>query len=272
MGRTIAVPRHPIVLAHGLLGFSELKLAGDWLPAVHYWHGIKDALAAKGVKVFVASVPPSHSIQDRAEKLAKDVSEVAKGQSVNIVAHSMGGLDSRYMISHLQPQGVSVKSLVTVATPHHGSTLADYMLEAIGEKQLPGIYRAVERTGLGTGAFEQLTRKYMEDEFNPNTVDDPKVRYYSFGAMINQPPLLNLFRVSHRVISEQEGPNDGLVSVNSSRWGTYKGTLVGVSHFDLINWSNRVKWTLRKWLGNDKGFNAIAFYLDIADMLAKEGL
>lgn len=31
-------------------------------------------------------------------------------------------------------------------------------------------------------------------------------------------------------------------SVTSSQWGHYKGTLIGVSHLDLINWTNRMKW------------------------------
>jgi triacylglycerol lipase len=55
--------------------------------------------------------------------------------------------------------------------------------------------------------------------------------------------------------------------VASSRWGGedgYKGTLVGVSHLDLINWTNRVKWLAGEVLGNPRKFNAIAFYLDIA--------
>ncbi|KAJ2899620.1 hypothetical protein MKZ38_002935 [Zalerion maritima] len=271
-----AAPKHPIVLAHGLLGFSELKLAGDWLPAVEYWHGIESALSAQGSKVFCASVPPSHSIQTRAEKLAKDMGEVVAGESVNIIAHSMGGLDSRYMISHLKPQlkaaNVKIKSLVTVATPHHGSTFSDYMLRTIGPEKLPKIYLAVDKAGLGTEAFEQLTRRYMEEEFNPSTPDDPAVRYFSFGACIDTPTPLSPFRLSHRVIKEEEGPNDGLVSVASSKWGTYKGTLVGVSHLDLINWSNRIKWRFRHWMGMNESFNAIAFYLDIADMLAKEDM
>ena len=43
-----------------------------------------------------------------------------------------------------------------------------------------------------------------------------------------------MFRPSHRIIEKEEGPNDGLVSVESSMWGDYKGTLEGVSHLDLI--------------------------------------
>ena len=47
-----------MVLAHGLFGFSELRIAGGWLPAVHYWHGITDALIANGVEVITTAVPP----------------------------------------------------------------------------------------------------------------------------------------------------------------------------------------------------------------------
>lgn len=168
---------------------------------------------------------------------------------MNIVAHSMGGLDARYMISHLQPKNVDVRSLVTVASPHRGSAFADYLFKEIGSDRLPSIYKFVEGVGMDTGAFQQLTRSYMAEKFNPQTPDDPNVRYFSYGAMMEQPPLLSPFRYSHGIVSDVEGPNDGLVSVTSSQWGSYKGTLVGVSHLDLINWTNRVKWTLRKWMG-----------------------
>lgn len=174
---------------------------------------------------------------------------MAQGKSVNIVAHSMGGLDARYMISHLQPKNVNVRSLVTVASPHRGSAFADYLFKEIGTDRLPSIYKFVEGVGMDTGAFEQLTRSYMTEKFNPQTPDDPDVRYFSYGAMMEQPHLFSPFRHSHNIIADLEGPNDGLVSVTSSKWGSYKGTLVGVSHLDLINWTNRLRWTLRKWLG-----------------------
>ena len=259
------------MLAHGLLGFSKLHLAS--LP-IHYWYGIQEALTAQGASVITATVPPSSSIADRAARLSAEIaSQIEPGSSVNVVAHSMGGLDARYMIRHCAPPGVDVKSLVTVATPHRGSSFADYVLDEDGLVPLPRLYGMMEKVGLGTEAFAQLTQGYMVNEFNPSTMDDPAVRYFSYGACINGPlPLLSPFRLPRRVISEKEGPNDGLVSVESSRWGEYKGTLVGVSHLDLINWSNRLRWTVRGWMGMKRRFNAVAFYLDIADMLAKEGL
>lgn len=74
------------MLAHGLLGFDELRLAGKYFPGVQYWRGIKDALEMKGVEVFPASVSPSASIERRAEALLEAIEAKAKGRSVNIIA------------------------------------------------------------------------------------------------------------------------------------------------------------------------------------------
>lgn len=63
-----------------------------------------------------------------------------------------------------------------------------------------------------------------------------------------------MFRLSHRVLQEVEGYNDGLVSVASSKWGKYKGTLEGASHLDLINWTNRLKWLVGEITGNRQRF------------------
>lgn len=74
------------MLAHGLLGFDTLRLAGPYLPGVQYWRGIEDALSMKGVQVITATVPPSASIEMRAEELAKDIVAGARGKEVNIIA------------------------------------------------------------------------------------------------------------------------------------------------------------------------------------------
>jgi triacylglycerol lipase len=85
----LAAPKYPIVLAHGLLGFDELRLAGGYLPSVQYWRGIREALSAQGVEVVTASVPPSSTIEERAEELARVIETGARGKDVNIIAHSM---------------------------------------------------------------------------------------------------------------------------------------------------------------------------------------
>ncbi|KAI9854509.1 MAG: hypothetical protein M1824_000320 [Vezdaea acicularis] len=263
-------PKHAIVLAHGLLGFDELHIAGKWLPGVHYWRGITNALAANGIEVITASVPPSGSIEERAKALGVQIAKRAGGKSVNIIA----GLDCRYMISRLKPESVKVLSLTTIATPHRGSAFADYCFKRIGTDRLPIVYKALKLVHIETGAFEQLTRQFMTEVFNPKTPDAAGVRYFSYGATFT-PSIFSSFHQSHRIVEAEEGPNDGLVSVASSIWGGedgYKGTLVGVSHLDLINWTNRLRWFFWRMTGKKREFNAIAFYLDIADMLAKEGL
>lgn len=217
-------------------------------------------------------MPPAGSIEARAARLGEVIAKKANGKSVSIIAHSMGGLDSRYMISRLKPPEVNVLSLTTIASPHRGSAFADYMFEQIGPRRIQRLYSVMDYFGLESGAFAQLTRKYMQEEFNPNTPDLDGVRYYSYGASL-EPQRWSVFRPSHDIIKRLEGAdNDGLVSVPSSVWGKYQGTLVGVSHIDLINWTNRLKWYIWSLTGMKRNFNAVALYLSIADMLAKEGL
>lgn len=155
------------------------------------------------------------------------------------------------MVSQLKPPNVKVLSLTTIATPHRGSSFADDLFQRIGPLHLPKIYKALEFIGMETGAFEQLTRDYMAQSFNPRTPDVPEIRYYSYGAAF-QPHLTSVFRASHHIIAALEGSNDGLVSVVSARWGDYRGTLNHVSHLDLINWTNRLRWYFWTMTGKRK--------------------
>jgi triacylglycerol lipase len=81
-----ATPKSPIVLAHGVLGFDELRLVGHYLPGIQYWRGIREALSQKGVEVITTAVPPSGSVEERAARLAESIAMRAGGKSVNIIA------------------------------------------------------------------------------------------------------------------------------------------------------------------------------------------
>lgn len=111
------------MLAHGLLGFSVLN-AVPLLPPIHYWRGITTALETllkPETPIITPAVPPSGSIDQRADALAEAIAAAAPaGRPVNIIAHSMGGLDARCMISSLASKTdrpVRVASLTTIATP-----------------------------------------------------------------------------------------------------------------------------------------------------------
>jgi triacylglycerol lipase len=124
-----------------------------------------------------------------------------------------------------------------------GSKFADYVLSyfisphptsATPSPSPPSFFRFLQSLGIQTAAFEELTTLYMKN-FNKNTPNLPGVTYYSFGASFT-PTWGSVFRTSHAIIESEEGPNDGLVSVQSAVWGEYKGTIRNVNHLDIINW------------------------------------
>lgn len=65
-----------------------MRLAGRLLPGVQYWRGIREALEEQGTEVITATVPPSGSIEERAEELARDIETGARGKGVNIIAYA----------------------------------------------------------------------------------------------------------------------------------------------------------------------------------------
>ena len=118
-----AKTKYPIVLAHGAAGFDEL------FGVVEYWYGIPSALRSKGATVFVTEVSQLNSTEVRGEQLLAQVETIVAitGKSkVNLIGHSHGGLDVRYVAS-VRPDLVA--SVTTVGTPHQGADLADYLSE-----------------------------------------------------------------------------------------------------------------------------------------------
>lgn len=228
-------PKYPIVFCHGLFGFDMLGPAAIKPLQFSYWIGVKEALEAVGAEVMIGRVPASASIEERAKVLCEQIETTFPGRDVNLIGHSMGGLDGRFLISHLKPTTFRVRSLTTISSPHRGSSFADYMLEdVVGRSHVPQLLSVLSAIGLPGGgkAFDDLTIKKMA-QFNQETPDDPKVKYFSYGAQF-EAGWSNPFRIPWGIVTEREGPNDGLVSVESAKWGEYKATLLNVNHLDLI--------------------------------------
>ncbi|KAG1893124.1 uncharacterized protein F5891DRAFT_1208140 [Suillus fuscotomentosus] len=136
-------------------------------------------------------------------------------------------------------------------TPHHGSSFADHFT-LLASQHLPSVLALLELLPNGGGdgkAFECLAVESMR-QFNEETPDVDGVYYFSWGACY-EPGLIDTWKSPHSVILEKEGPNDGLVSLESAKWGTYVGTLSPVNHLDL-----------------EILFKPASFYLGIADLLA----
>src|SRR5229473_8153509 len=58
--------RHPVVLAHGLLGFDEIAIAGR---RHRYFRNVAERLAPLGAEFHHASVPPAAGVEVRAGTL-----------------------------------------------------------------------------------------------------------------------------------------------------------------------------------------------------------
>ncbi|KAI8866880.1 alpha/beta-hydrolase, partial [Ramicandelaber brevisporus] len=270
-------PRNPVVLCHGLFGYDYKGFESMPALQLHYWRGVKATLEKLGATVYVARVASTGNVRQRAEQLHALLSSIAaKSDStaaataeadgrprINLVGHSMGGLDGRYLVSHVRPHEYDVVSLTTVATPHRGSPFMDWCRDVLGLASIPppdGIpadtterirsYVAAQLTGASRSvvdaltaclqlmadkpAYIFLTTDYCKRVFNPNTPDSPRTRYYSYGAIADPADIgwLTVLKFTQSVVSARAGPNDGVVPHNSSRWGTYVETLPA-DHFAL---------------------------------------
>jgi triacylglycerol lipase len=66
------------------------------------------------------------SITSRADRLHEQLKSRVRGRGINFLAHSMGGLDCRHLISHISPKEYVPLSLTTIGTPHRGSPFMDW--------------------------------------------------------------------------------------------------------------------------------------------------
>ncbi|OUM58453.1 hypothetical protein PIROE2DRAFT_16267, partial [Piromyces sp. E2] len=72
-------------------------------------------------------------------------------------------------------------------------------------------------------AYRILTTDFCNNIFNPLTPDDPEVMYQSYGAS-RKIPFMNPLCFSQQIIKRTgQVENDGLVGVESAKWGNYKG-------------------------------------------------
>jgi triacylglycerol lipase len=242
--------KYPIVLVPGLWSIDRVMI--EDYKIYEYFAGVEDYLKEKGYNARTSKTIGADSIENRAKALEEFISNNYKTK-VNIIAHSMGGLDARYLVSQLG-MASKVATITTISTPHRGTSFADWGLENIGKK-LKGL-EILEAIGFKTQGYKELTTKYMNEVFNPLTPDVPQVKYFSYAGSQEPelifPPLL----ISYNIIKEREGANDGLVSVQSAKWGKFMG-VIDADHLDQ-----------RGWLTT---FDAKKFFESIAQDLKKQG-
>ena len=221
----------PIVLHHGFMGYSEFAIGPL---KVSYFGRIARAVAARGHPVIVSQVHPTAGVATRARQLKETILRQLDimgrpHERLVVVAHSMGGLDARYMISRLGMDD-RVAALLTVTTPHRGTSFADFSVLHLGRL---GAIRLLTSIGLDVQAANDLTTRSCA-RFNEEVPDSPKVKYFSTSAARPWHLVPPFALPSYKVIYDAEGDNDGLVSVKSSTWGTHLGVWPA-DHWHTLN-------------------------------------
>ncbi len=261
--------RYPVVMVHGIF-------FRDW-QYMNYWGRIPKALKRNGAAVYYGHQQSSLAVADSAAELKGEIEKVLAetgAEKVNIVAHSKGGLDSRYAISRL---GLAdrVASLTTVNTPHRGCQFADALLGSLPKWLIHYVaarYNTLFRV-LGDQAPDflagvtDLTAAACA-KFNEKVPDAPGVYYQSvMSKMSSHRSSFFPLSLSYFLVKKYEGENDGLVSVSSAPWGNNLGLLQlgkggkGISHADMIDLTHH----------DIKGFDACEFYVKLFEGLKKNG-
>jgi triacylglycerol lipase len=247
----------PIVLQHGLFGFSDIGIGKLKLT---YFNGIDRAIADRGHPLIVCRVHPTSSIELRARQLRAQILTQLRTlrrpkDRVIILAHSMGGLDARYMIHKLH-MADRVAALITISTPHRGSPYADWCLKNLGKRM--GGLKLAKLLRLDVQALHDLTIESCE-RFNDKIRNSPGVQYYSVSGSRPWHKMAPIFLHSYKIIADAEGPNDGMVSVESAKWGEHLETWP-CDHLHIIN--RRIVPEIRQRTGNVCGR-----YMDLLDRL-----
>ncbi|HEY1405854.1 MAG TPA: triacylglycerol lipase, partial [Spirochaetota bacterium] len=232
--------KYPLLLLHGI-GFRDYKY-------LNYWGRIPAMLIQNGSTVYYGHQQAWGSIEGNAAEIRQKIISIMKEtgcDKVNIIAHSKGGLDARYMISSLG-MADHVATLTTISTPHRGSELVD-VLGKLKESTYRKICARIDASFRKAGdaspdaytSSKQLTPSYCA-EFNEKNPDAKGVYYQSYASEMKKATSHGLLSVPFVIMKLAAGNNDGLVTTDSAKWGEFKGTFLsktnrGISHGDQID-------------------------------------
>lgn len=241
---------HVFIFTHGILGFVEKGLPRLGL-SIRYYRGLPAALGGLPVEAHFPAVPPVASIASRARALADYIDGLGV-PAVHLVGHSMGGMDCRYLAARLDPAR-RVRTLTTVATPHRGTPLAEWIVNG------GGVLPAAGRRLLGAGIHD-LTPEACR-RFNREVTDRPDVYYASYAGVRPLGEMPPWYRPWTRMIAASDGDNDSQVPASSAQWGEFIGQL-RADHLELVGWSlapaSRV---------NGRPFDHLRLYQEIVDRM-----
>ena len=209
--KAVCATKYPIILVHGVF-FRDLE-------KLNYWGRIPEELEKNGAILYYGEQQSALGIEESAKEVAERIKKIVEEtgcEKVNIIAHSKGGLDSRYAISCLGADKY-VASLTTVNTPHRGCVFAEWLLDHAPEKLREGIASKYNAAFTLIGDKNPDFLKAVNDlkvssceKFNEKVKDVPGIYYQSVGSKINK-AMSSVFPLnfSHLLANYFDGPNDG---------------------------------------------------------------
>lgn len=255
--------KYPIILVHGIAAKQS------WV--MNAFGKIGDVLKDDGNDVYIADNDGFGRIATNAEQLRvfiEDVLAKTGAEKVNIIAHSKGGLDSKYMITELGMED-KVASLTTLCTPHRGSIVASWIWK------LPRFIKGSiaffinkfykwfmsDKQPDALGACEELL---LVDESIDTLEFSTKVYCQSYSSSLKRARDCFIMAIPMKMTKHFEKvENDGLVSVESAKFANYRGEAFdfSVSHVQIIDLFSKA----------DQKEKIYLFYKSICKELAEMG-
>jgi len=254
---SIKIYRRPVLLVHGTWSSSATwKKMAQWLRSDGFNVYTVDWPATESVMIVATNHLAKKIDQIRQDYLSKLNTNLTK---IDIMAHSGGGLVSRYYIAmrhdprlwpgHKPPKALYVHTLILVGTTNLGSPFAPIYMDAILNypiriRMLLMLIQALP------GHFILKYGPLLEEQFPDSELltllnsmpNDPEVHYYTIcgtknilggflGRLIR---FYGIHRYDRTLLERLTGPGDGIVDLHSQRYpekfGRGTGYYVYASH------------------------------------------
>lgn len=267
--------KYPLFFIHGM-GFRDRKICG-------YWGRIPKVLRKQGAEIFFGFQDANGSIEDNCAILKKSLLDFISRtgtEKVNIIAHSKGGIEARYLISTMG-MGKYIASVTTLSTPHNGSVTMDKLMRMpkillrTGSKIFDFFMKICGDVNPQTyRCLEQLTTRFMAD-FNRKNPDSKNIYYRSYAFKMKNPLSDIIMAIPCIAVTLMDGEGDGMLTPKEVAWGDFKGIFTGtsnrgISHPDEVD-LRRMKFSRKAPQSSNEISDIPEFYKKIVSELKGMG-
>src|SRR5439155_139941 len=222
---------HHRYLVPGFFGFTNL---GELRYFAHVLDFLRARARALGVRadIHVVRTHPTASLPQRAARVVETIAEtMGRAGAVHVIGHSSGGLDARLAVApgvslpsdaNVERVARRVRTVITVATPHHGTPVGLELFNAT-TRDRPGVrYGSVVTRARPPGVRSTLAAGLDPSAQATHALYQALYRLASRTPRGQVPALAPAqARRLRRAYGTLPGPgaNDGIVPTRSQPWG-----------------------------------------------------